>query len=472
VLEGVTALADHSLVRRLSPVNGTPRYGMLETIREYGLERLADNGEEQDVRRAHASWAQELYDEVYRGIMERSDWTQQQRALANRDNLRTAATWLEATGDAEGPVRLVGSGGTFWFFCSARSEGRAWMERALDIALRSGVPAASCIRAAEAAGMFARNQGDYPRAIEWAQTLMALAHEANDPWGEYEGHDLLGYIALAQGAYEVATRHLTRSLELAEACGDRGHAAQERWDLGLAAFGLGDVQRATELMEDALSRMRALDGRWGMGLALNGLGLMACTLGEFDLAAARYRESLALWQQIGNKENLSECLSGMATLAAGTRSPEWAALMFGAAERMREEIGHAIPLPEGIAYQQAEAAVRVELGEELFLRAFTAGRAVSHDEVQQLAADFIAGTSQAPSLPAGLSPRPSARLGLTRREHEVLVLLCQRLTGAEIGEHLFIGRRTVETHVANIYNKLGVDNRRDALAAAVRLGLD
>jgi DNA-binding CsgD family transcriptional regulator len=148
--------------------------------------------------------------------------------------------------------------------------------------------------------------------------------------------------------------------------------------------------------------------------------------------------------------------------------------MFGAAERMRDEIGHVFGLPERTSYDRAQEFARGKLGDVVFAEASAAGRGWPLELALARAAECLDGAPE-PSLSemtgAASMFRPVMGPALTRREREVLSLLCQRLTGVEIAERLFIGRRTVETHIENAYNKLGVDNRRDAAATAVRLGL-
>ena len=143
---------------------GEARYGMLETVREFGLEQLAASGEEDATRRAHAAWCLGLAERCWESLVSDStflEWLD--RIEADLDNLRAALAWLEQTGDAAGVLRLAGSLGEFWLFQSHRHEGRGWLERALDPARSATVPATVRARGLRAAGLLAVYRGDYAR---------------------------------------------------------------------------------------------------------------------------------------------------------------------------------------------------------------------------------------------------------------------------------------------------------------------
>jgi non-specific serine/threonine protein kinase len=475
-LAGIAALADHSVLHRVDGVGGVPRYAMLETVRDYGLERLAASGEAEAVRRAHADWITTLAEATYSEVIGRFyEPAQMQRMDRNRDSLREALTWLAGMGDAAGLVRLAGSAAAYWFFYSYRREGRDWLERSLVLAPSAQVPAEGHIRALQGAGMIALNQGDFSIARDRGQACLALARDVEDRWGTYYALNLLAYVALSEGDYPRAITLFQEVLPYAQDADDHSMIGESQFEIGHAAVGLGDWEQARAWMASALQLVRELGDRWTEALVLNGLGLLCCARGELAEARTHLTAALPLWRQLRNRDNLADYCATVATLAAASGSADWATRLLGSANAVCEELGHTFQLPDRTHFERAEVTARAALGEEAFAAARTAGRALSSEHVLDEVSRFLSG---APAVER-LSPDPeptsfqgvAAESDLTRREREVLRLLCQHYTNVEIAEQLFVGTRTVETHVASLLRKLGVTHRRAAAAAAARLGL-
>ena len=474
VLTELGRLVDHNLVRPMERADRV-RFTMLDTIREFGLERLAEHGEEHAVRRAHANWVLALLEDSWTGVVRHSEWNWLDRVDDERDNLRATLTWLEETGDAEGLLRLAGAAAPYWFFHSYRQEGLVWLKCALALSRDAALPRSARIRALQAAGTHARNQGDSLQAAKWADECLAISREVSDPWGMYRSFELLSFIALGQGDYTRATDNAEEALAISTAIGEPASAAHHQWTIGLAALGRGELEQATTLMNAALVIQREHGRKWGVALTLTSLGLVSTSSGALSKAIEYFVEALPLWRAFGSRENLADWLSGVAMLAARSQVPESAALLFGAADRLRVETGHEKVFPERALFAQAERATQTALGIDAFTSAWTTGYGLSLDEVLPEAQALLAGepfTLPRVLEPGASSPRtPAAEPRLTRREQEVLQLLCQHYTNVEIADQLFVGTRTVETHVASLLRKLGVTHRRAAAAAAARLDL-
>ena len=473
-LAGIAALVDHSLLRRQEGQGSASRYRMLETVREFGLERLAESGEEPAVRRAHADWMIAFLEEAWTAIMIRFESGWLARLDAERDNVRSALGWLETVGDGEALLRLAGAADPLWNYHSYRSEGRVWLERALEQTREAAVSPAVRIRALLAAGFLARNQGDNPQAMAYGQECLELASAANDQAAASDSHHLLGYVALAQGDYERARMHFEEQLRLDTALGDRERDGV-RHGSSLVACGMARATTSTPrhcwsrrsrcCVTSTISgilRSRSIASAWWIGLR-----------GDGGNAADRLLEALQLWRAFANKENLAEWLAIVATLAATAQAPQCSARLFGAAEALRAEIGHAFVLPDVHVFGEAERAIRVRLEEGAFQAEHAAGRALPLDHALEEAVAFLSGAPAAPSTsaPQGVASPSSDPFALTRREREVLALLCQRLTDPEIAAQLFISPYTASKHVSNVLGKLGVANRRQAAAVAARHAL-
>lgn len=164
IMAAMVTLADQALVRQAEGP-GAPRFTMLKTIREFGLGRLADTGEGDLVRRAHAGWRLLLVERSGRAYQDRQEFAVLSGLEPERDNLQAALTWLATVGDAAGLLRLAGSTAPFWFARGHRREGRDWVERALSLADGRPVPAEAHGRALAWAAIMARNEGDYAQAM-------------------------------------------------------------------------------------------------------------------------------------------------------------------------------------------------------------------------------------------------------------------------------------------------------------------
>jgi non-specific serine/threonine protein kinase len=452
------------LVQDAGP-DGEPRFRVLETIREYGLERLAEAGEEAPTRDRHAVWCQGVAQWCWTVLArEPSPRGWQHRIDPERDNLRAALAWLDQTGSADALLRLAGALFLYWFQRGHLAEGRRWLERAL--ALGAGAPAALRAPALTSAGWLSYHQGDSAHALALVEQGLALYRRLGDRWGLAEALFMLAAVAVDLGDFARALPLLEEANRLYDAAGDPANRAHAEQFLGRVALGRGDLDRAAAHGEDALRRAEAVDDATIQGEALEVLGFVAWARGNMAEAAARMRASLARFREGGAAPGLAEALANAAVVAAAWGEGLAAARLFGAAESACLAAGYRFHQPERGIYDRAMEAARGALGEVAFAAEFACGQTVSLEDGLATASAVLARWRR-PAAHEELAD-PGEHTGLTQREREVLRLVAEGYPDKAIAEVLSISPRTVGRHVGAILAKLGVGSRAAAVAAAER----
>jgi predicted ATPase/DNA-binding XRE family transcriptional regulator len=411
VLDLITSLVDKSLLRRLDTDGDEARFGMLATIQEYGLERLAVAGEDAAAQEAHAAYFVELAERAWPAFRQRAGqepWLN--RLEVERGNLRAALGWLDESGDAASLLRLAGALFWFWYIRGPLGEGRSWLERALaspDV----DAPDEFRTRAMVGAAVLAHYHGDDEQARTWLEAVLARSECLDDPWLLAFAPLLEGVIAEDHGDYERASARLAEALRLFRAADDQSNAALALTHLGVVAWGRGDVKGAVTLCEEALALQREAQDGWGMSVSLGYLGLLATERGDYAYAAVVHRESLQLRWDAEVWEDVAASLADLGAVAAAVERPEQAARLFGAAAVVREEAGRwVVMLPERAVFERAETRARTALGPGAYAAAEAAGRALPRQQAIAEAldlADEVAGKSR--SDPIDLAARRAAR---------------------------------------------------------------
>jgi predicted ATPase/class 3 adenylate cyclase len=410
VVDGVAALLDQSLVRCEEQPDGESRFVMLETIREYALERLAESGVLEQLRQRHATY--------YLGLVEQADTfhsAEQARWLGwletEHDNLRAALEWSLGSGEAEIGLRLVGALWHFWYEHGYLSEGRRWLGRALSrgsdaSALRAKVlygagylawvqsdftqaralqeqslalfraldDKAGTARAQYELGMVALSHADYAQAVVSFEASLALFRNQEDLEGMAFALYGLGTTAVKQGIYSQATVLGQESVALFRRLGIKGAAASALNLLGQAAQLQGDYDRAAALFEESLEPYRELNNKHGLAWALANLGSATWRQGSYDRAAALFREGLTLKWEVGDRDGVAGCLEGLMATSVAQRRAARAARLGGAAETLRAMINAPLPPAAHADYAQSITAARAQLGESVFVVAWAEGR--------------------------------------------------------------------------------------------------
>jgi predicted ATPase/DNA-binding CsgD family transcriptional regulator len=508
VLDGIASLVDRSLVWQDVSPEGVPRFAMLETVREYGLEQLAAGGEGADTRRRHAVWFLALSEQAEPHLTSAERWAWLARLDVERDNLRAALVWGQAQSDGEIGLRLAGALSWYWVHRSHLSEGRGWLGEALA-RVPDTAPPLWRARAFAGAGKLAHIQGDGQTAQPLLEAGIALWREIGDGRNLAYALTDLGQVAWSHGDLAAALALGTESIARFRATGDQWGLALALADMGQTVLAAADYATGIALYEEMLTIHRTTGDRWGTGLALLGLGRVAMMQGEFarahslleesradfaevgdrrlvafalnrlgqlarregdfDSAAAIYAENLALWQELGQQLGIAYGLAGLASVAAARRRPERAARLGGAAEALLEAIGAVMSPIDRADYGPFIDAARDRLGAVSFAARWAEGQALPLEEA---IAEALAGVTPADGTTPVLGPlAPAAGTELTPRELDVLHLLAEGRSNRAIADALFLSLPTVKGHVASILAKLGVESRTAAAGYAHRHGL-
>ncbi|MFN8457681.1 MAG: tetratricopeptide repeat protein [Anaerolineae bacterium] len=463
VLDLLAHLADKSLIIVAHDEAGS--YRMLETIRQYAWEKLAASGELNSMRQRHLAFYLALAEMTEPKLISAEQVVWLERLEVEHDNLRLALTWSLESGLAELGLRLAAALGEFWSRRGYLSEGSDWLGRTLADKSISG-----CIRAKALfqAGRLAWKQGNYEQTILLSEQSMSLWRELGHKPGVAASLRLLGLVAHSQGERGQAAGLLEESLALLRETEDRWNMAMTLVWLGDVRLRQGDYQPAIAVSQESLALFRQLGDKSGIGFALGNLGEIARRQGNFEQAGTLFRESLSFYYKAEEKVDLYYLIEALAIVAAEQRCFERAACLWGAAGALREASNAPLLPAYRTDYAPYVGAARAALGASSFAAAWAQGQTLTLEQAAALAAAPL----PQPSAPVATisAPTPSVHpdLGLTPREVEVLRLVAQGLTDAQVAAKLFLSRRTVSKHLELIYSKLDVTSR----SAATRFALE
>jgi non-specific serine/threonine protein kinase len=501
----LASLVTRNLLQVDEDAEGQPWYSMLETVREFALDRLEASPESAMLWRRQA-W-------YYLRLLEQWDTeprSMPQQALLDRierdhANIRAAMDWCQAHGYAEASLRL--GVGLFWFWTvrGYMTEGRARLEAMLarfPLHAMTGARARLHARALDAIGYMATAQGDLTSATESELQALRIFDDLGDAESLLAVLDVLAVIARKQNDLEAASRYVERivdSLRHPSSCGadpralalalaNLGTLAHERGDATAAAeyfdealrviestgdllgTGLvklniailaqerGDLARAQELARLALELLEREHDRRGVALALAHLGGMAVGRRDFGTAHEDLVRSLQLNSELGDRHGLAFVFDRFAVFASATGQPERALRLAGAAITLREQSG---TLP--IAVEQHDIDQQIERARNALGRmadtVLESGRALS----------IPAATDEALAI---VAQRPvDLDLPLSAREREVATLVGYGYTNRRIAATLVISDATVATHVRHMLSKLRLGSRSQLAVWATRHGL-
>ncbi len=461
VLDLLARLVEKSLVLATER-KGEARYRLLETIRQYALEKLRGSGEEPEARRRHADCFFGLVEEAEPQLKGRGQVIWLERLETEHDNLRAAIRWLLQEGEAETVARLVWALWYFWYLRGHQSEGYRYTREALEN--KDELPVGPRAKALCILAVMAYGRDSAQDSGELFEESEPLFRQVGDKPGLAIALGGQGASALQQGDIGRATGLLEECIEVYRELGDKWGMSETLVYQGLVPLATGDYERARGYFEEALALSQELGNRHSGYLALHNLALMAQGEGDREQAVRLYAEGLRMAVEVGDRADIAYCLEGLAELAGERGEPYRAARLFGASEALLETVG--TPLyayaSDRHSVEQAVSTLRSRLDEENFAAAWSEGRAMTQAEI----IEYALATEQAHT-----SDEETPSSPLSTREAEILVLVAEGLTNPQIAEKLYLSPRTVGQHLRSIYRKLGVSSRAAATTFAVEQGI-
>jgi predicted ATPase/class 3 adenylate cyclase len=340
ILDGVAMLTDQSLVRQEDQL-GQARFLMLETIREFALEKLAENAEEEEIRRRHAQAFLDLAERAQPELTGKAQAYWLDRLEREHDNFRAAIGWATDTGAAETALGLCAALWRFWQMRGHLLEGRDRAELALKL---PGADRSSPERAAglEAAGGLAYWQGDIEGARAFYQEALEIQKELGDQAGIANAlYNLSFTVGALAGKDPRNTRPLLEeSLAISRRLEDRAGIARALWALGdYFTYGEIDYELGRRYFEEGLEIFRQLGDLFHIGWSLFELGYTALVTSDHGIARAYLEESLPLFVESGDTSGVVLHLYAFAVLAKQEAKSERALRLAGAAAGLGESIG-------------------------------------------------------------------------------------------------------------------------------------
>jgi predicted ATPase/DNA-binding CsgD family transcriptional regulator len=469
VLDGIAALVDKSLLQAIEESSEEPRYQMLETIREFGVEQLAVSGDEIPTRDAHVALVVSLAEQAAAELLGRDQGRWLKQLEVELPNVRTALGWLEHTGDATTRLRVAGAIWWFWYIRGHLREGRMWLERALA----DGEDASSSLRARAllAVSVLASGQTDFHVALAFADASLAVADRIGDLRGVAAAHFMRGMVPQMLGDYALAVARLGAALADWRQVDDPVWVAFTLSQMGDAVFGLPDLDRAVALHEEALVVLRELGGPWNTAVTLACLGNVVLEQGDLTRAEDLFRESLTLSWDIDDRWCVGDTLASLAIVAERRGQLQRAARLIGAVDAVGDRVQATLMLipAQAARYEHTIDVVRAQLGDQAFAAARAAGRAMP---LAEAIGEAMIATPPLPDDPGRTRSSAGRAPGeLTPREQDVLKLVVAGRSNREIAEALFISVPTVKSHLTSILGKLDVPSRSAATAYAHAHGL-
>jgi non-specific serine/threonine protein kinase len=472
VVKALIDLVDRSVVAQAGD-----RYRLLDTIREFGAEKLAGSGadEERAVRRAHAGRYLAMARYFGANPIGEDQLDRYRELRAEHDNLRTALDYAFAAGDLDAEAASLATDlYAYWQISGRLGEGRYWMAKVLD---RFGGPSPERAWALVMIGILAALQGEVADALAAAAEGIPMAEELGEALTAARGY---GHRTLAcglAGLHEQAEQASAIAAERAAAIDDKPALVALDVEVTLLYFGTGEPQLAIDRCAQGLARFQpGSRERWMQGWLNCYTGMAEFLLGSLDDSAATLRTALAMKYELGDSVGMAYCLETLGWVASAWGRYDRTAWLLGAADALWDLVGRRLSGDAVLEQlrQQAAKSAGDGLGAARYATLYNRGTRDSLEHVVALAAGdedaavAISGKSRRRAVtaqPMNSDTNAHAALGqLTSRQRQIAWLVAEGLSNREIAERLVISKRTVDTHIDHIFGRLGVSSRMQLAA--------
>ena len=457
LLDTLTSLVEKSILIR-EEYGSVVQFRMLETLREYGFEKLEQTGEAVALRRRHRDWYEALaLDAEAEWISARQlDWIA--RLKREQPNLREALEFSVDDDPAAG-LRTAAALYVFWASQGLYNEGRRWTDQLL--ARQSGPPTLDRVKALYCDSVMADVQGDFEASAALVEEGRVLTAQTGDSMMRALVDDADGMLALYIGDLPRAYSYLAAAVAEFSGRGYRTLEIGALCPLGLA-FGLsGMTEESIECHERVLAITEAFGEKMYRSLSLWALAIAVWRQGDSDRAVRLLEQSLELTRQVHSPRVAASCLEALAWIVCGLRDEPRVAVLMGAAEGLARSVGSsAVVFSDLLGYhQECDQRSRRKIGDKAFGAAHRKGEQLGFDAAIAYALhEQEAGTS---------TPATDASVRLTKRERQVADLIAEGLTNQAIADRLVISPRTAQGHVEHILAKLGFTSRTQVAAWVV-----
>jgi predicted ATPase/class 3 adenylate cyclase len=380
-LDALGSLVDKSLIRS-DPVEGTVRFGMLETIREFAIDVLTESGEESLIRRRHVAYLLNLAETAEPRLTARNeDWLD--RLEREHDNMRAAFRWSIHTGEAESGLRMSGALWRFWLLRDHLAEGRQISEELLSLpaAARRTLGRARGLSAAGSLAYWLRDTGAVRGPYEES---LAIARELRDLRAEAEASYNLAFVHILEGDFQGAVERQQTAADLYRQLGDDINLAFANTAMAMGAFNRGDLDESSALIEDALRTFAEAGHLWGLVQVWGLIASLALAKGDLVRARSAAFESLDANVALGHKLGVSISLQALALIAIREGRTELGVRLAGAIDRVREGAKGEAP-PRLVGLDDPVESAREVLPPPRITSLWAEGHAMTLDEAISLA---------------------------------------------------------------------------------------